>query len=460
MIPGEFARLEFDVVQRCADVVHKLLLLFGLRIFVGDEIDADVAWRNDGVERVSALVHGDGAVMEQIRDVGGRRHGEARLLHGKLDGEVAVGVFRRIRNDDDRLAVRKASVCGKSFQSIHFGFADVRLSMVDGKVFENVAELAADGESLLDVLHEEGVGGLVGEIVVRLLMVDDHLAGGEAEFVALEPDGNERRENGGVIDLQAVAADIPLLVVVVGDAVRIEAERAAFRFVILQVGWSEAFAVFAGVDDVQQTVREEIDGILVELAAMHFAVVQNAVLLHVEGVLPVVAVLRDGDDVLPFLREAFADFREVLVACVIGLAVAAETVDVGGENEIDGVLDEPFDEFRILPVEGFVAPCLAAEPVRMVFDELAVRHGAPCDDVQQDVDVPLMGLVHETAERLAGGLLVRRFRVGGFEPMDALVAVAVAAGAFFIDGAEPQGVDAERRVVVEQRQRLVEGPSK
>ena len=93
MVPGEFARLEFDFVQRCADVVHKLLLLFCLRVFIGNEIDADVAWRNDGVEGVSALIHGNWTVMEQIRDVGGRRDGEACFLHGNLDGEIAVGVF-------------------------------------------------------------------------------------------------------------------------------------------------------------------------------------------------------------------------------------------------------------------------------------------------------------------------------------------------------------------------------
>ena len=48
-----------------------------------------------------------------------------------------------------------------------------------------------------------------------------------------------------------------------------------------------------------------------------------------------------------------------------------------------------------------------------------------------------MGLIDETAERLAGGLLIGRFRIGGFEQMDALISVAVAARAFFIDGAEP-----------------------
>ena len=53
------------------------------------------------------------------------------------------------------------------------------------------------------------------------------------------------------------------------------------------------------------------------------------------------------------------------------------------------------------------------------------------------MDVPLMGLIDETAERLTGGLLVSRFRVGWFEQMNALVTVAVAARAFFIDRAEP-----------------------
>ena len=117
--------------------------------------------------------------------------------------------------------------------------------MVDGIVFENVAELAADGERLLDVFHKEGVGRLVGEIVVGLLMVDDHFGGGKAEFVALEPDGNERRENGGVVDFQTVAADIAPLVVVVGDAVRIEAEFAALLGIVLQIGRAEPCAVFA-----------------------------------------------------------------------------------------------------------------------------------------------------------------------------------------------------------------------
>ena len=114
----------------------------------------------------------------------------------------------------------------------------------------------------------------------------------------------------------------------------------------------------------------------------YFIVVQNAVLLHVEGVLPVVAVFGDGDDMLPRFGEASADFRKVLVTSVVRLAVAAESVNIRVQNELDGILNEPFDEFRIFPIEGFIAPCLAAEPVRMVFDQLAVRHGAPCDDVQ------------------------------------------------------------------------------
>ena len=170
---------------------------------------------------------------------------------------------------------------------------------------------------------------------------------------------------------------------------------------------------------------------------MHFAVVQNAVLFHVESVLPIIAIFRDGDDMLPRFGETPTDFRKVLVTSVVRLAVATESINIRCKNEIDGVLNEPFDEFWIFPVEGFIAPRLAAEPIRMVFDELAVGHGAPCDDVQQDMDVPLMGLINETAERLAGGLLVGRFCIGGFEQMDALVAVAVAARTFFKNRAEP-----------------------
>ena len=97
----------------------------------------------------------------------------------------------------------------------------------------------------------------------------------------------------------------------VGDAIGIESEGSCqMRVCPLVFVRTECLSCFACLDDIDQAISEEVDRFDVNFSAVISRVVQHTVLLHVEGVFPMVAVFGDQDDLPTFIEESFPDFLE------------------------------------------------------------------------------------------------------------------------------------------------------
>ena len=331
--------------------------------------------------------------------------------------------------------------------------------MVQGPVGEEVGVLAADGDHALDVLVEEGLAvlGAHGSVVHRNIVQHGLIFHGHAELVAHVPQGDVGGVDGGVADLEAVAVDVSGLVIVVGDAVGVVAEGTLGTAVGLLVGAAQAVALGGCGHDIQIAVHEEVDGILVELAAGHVGVFQHAVLLAVKGGLTEASLLGHDEGVDALIVEPLADLGIDGVARGEGLAVTAVAVGTRLLDVGHGITDEPLLELLVAPVEGGVAPGLAAVPVGMLGNEGRGVHGAPGDDIQQDVHTLGVGVVHELLQLVPARLLILGARQTRLDAVESDIAVAVAARAPLVDGSQPQDVDTRLGVEVDEVVGILEG---
>ena len=129
---------------------------------------------------------------------------------------------------------------------------------LSGEVLENVGEGAPDGNHALDILKEQPLLRIGFDLtVVHLLVVQDGVLLLYAEFIAHVPHRDEGRVNGGVADLEAVAADTAVLVVVVGDAVGVVAVGACGTALALLFGRAEPPPLLHRCDHGQVPVHKE-----------------------------------------------------------------------------------------------------------------------------------------------------------------------------------------------------------
>lgn len=364
-----------------------------------------------------------------------------------------------VGHHDDGLVPGEADVVLELAKPFRRDLLDVGVSVVERPLSEDLGVGAADGDHLLDVLEEEGliVLGAHGSVVHRNIVEHGLIFHGHAELVAHVPQGNVGGVDGGVADLEAVAVDVSGLVIVIGDAVGVVAEGALGAAVGLLVGAAQAVALGGSGDDVQIAVHEEVDGILVELAAGHVGVFQHAVLLAVKGGLTEASLLGHDEGVDALIVEPLADLGIDGVARGKGLAVTAVAVGTRLLDIGHGITDEPLLELLVAPVEGGIAPGLAAVPVGMLLNERRGVHGAPGDDIQQDVHALGVGVVHELFQLVPARLLILGARQPRLDAVEADIAVAVPARAPLVDGSQPQDVDARLGVEVDEVVGILEG---
>ena len=271
--------------------------------------------------------HGDDLAREQIRYLV-VIVGFVQLVEGDLHLAEAVVLRLVVSQHDDHAAVGIAAVVLQDGKSLGLDLGDVGIAVAQRPVGKKVGVVTTDGDHLLHVLEEQGltVLGAYGGVIHADIVQHGLVVHGHAELVAHVPQGDIGGVNGGVADLQAVAVDVSCLVIVVGDAVGVVAEHTRAATVVLQILATQAATRAGGVHDIQIAVHEEVDGILVELAAGHGVVEQDAVLLAVKDVLALASVLGHDDGVEALLIQPLADLGVDRVARGKGLAVTAVAV--------------------------------------------------------------------------------------------------------------------------------------